>query len=251
LDRHDHRSLRLVLFAGEVFPPKHLRNLVALWPQPDYYNLYGPTETNVCTFARIPKPIPDDRTEPYPIGWPCAHCADLVLDTDQQRVAPSEEGLLYISGPSVFQGYWNRLPETERAFTEIGGTRWYNTGDVVRRDAADGYVFLGRRDRMVKRRGYRIELGEIENGLYKHTGIREAAVVAVPDPASGVRIVAFLSLVEPAAPPSIVDLKSFCGEHLPAYMIPDQFLFRSALPRTSTQKVNYPVLVQQLMEGGR
>ena len=250
LDRHDHRSLRTVLFAGEVFPPKHLRNLVALWPQPEYYNLYGPTETNVCTFARIPKPIPDDRTEPYPIGWPCAHCADLVLDSDQRPVAGTEEGLLYISGPSVFQGYWNRPSESARAFTEIDGVRWYNTGDVVRRDPTDGYVFLGRRDRMVKRRGYRIELGEIENGLYKHPGIREAAAVAVPDRASGVRIVAVLSIASPA-PPSIVELKSFCAQHLPGYMIPDQFLFLEALPRTSTDKVNYPALVQQLMDGQR
>ena len=249
LNLHDYQSLRTVLFAGEVFPPKHLRSLVTAWPHPEYYNLYGPTETNVCTFARIPKPIPPDRTEPFPIGWPCTHCADLVLDGEQRPVASDDEGLLYISGPSVFQGYWNRPDETARAFTEIDGRRWYNTGDVVKRDSADGYLFVGRRDRMVKRRGYRIELGEIESGLYKHPRIREAAVVAAPDQASGVRIVAFLSVLAP--PPSIIELKAFCGQHLPGYMIPDQFLFQDALPRTSTDKVNYPTLVRQLTEGAR
>ena len=52
-----------MLFAGEVFPVKHLRAIKALWPQPVYYNLYGPTETNVCTFAQIPEVVPDDRTD--------------------------------------------------------------------------------------------------------------------------------------------------------------------------------------------
>ena len=80
LDREDCSQLRLVLFAGEVFPVKQLRRLTARWPRPAYYNLYGPTETNVCTFARIPASIPEDRTEPFPIGLPCSHCATLVVD---------------------------------------------------------------------------------------------------------------------------------------------------------------------------
>jgi amino acid adenylation domain-containing protein len=249
LERFDHRSLRLVLFAGEVFPPKHLRNLVKLWHWPEYYNLYGPTETNVCTFAYIPKPIPDDRAQPYPIGWPCSHCKDLVLDENNAPAAPGEEGLLYISGESVFQGYWNRPQENARAFLERDGVRWYNTGDVVRLDPQDGYIYLGRRDRMVKRRGYRIELGEIESGLYKHPQIREAAAIAVSAP-DGVRIIAFLTPRSPAQQPGIIEMKTFCSRHLPAYMIPDQFIFKPSLPRTSTDKVNYPALAASLTEGG-
>ena len=93
-----------MLFAGEVFPVKQLRRLVSHWPDPAYFNLYGPTETNVCTFARIPTPIPEERSEPYPIGWPCSHCSALVVDTDGSEVEPGEEGLLYIAGPSVFHG---------------------------------------------------------------------------------------------------------------------------------------------------
>src|SRR5438067_6231465 len=94
-------KLRLVLFAGEVFPAKHLRELQRRWPSPRYYNLYGPTETNVCTYAAIPDNIPEDRAVPYPIGVPCHHCEAIVLDADGNDVAPGAEGLLYISGPSV------------------------------------------------------------------------------------------------------------------------------------------------------
>jgi amino acid adenylation domain-containing protein len=241
LDERDCSSLRLVLFAGEVFPVKHLRDVKRYWPRPIYYNLYGPTETNVCTFARIPDRVPEERATPYPIGFLCSHCEGLLLDGDG-HVAPSgEEGLLYISGPSVFQGYWNRPAENDAAFTIRDGTRWYNTGDVVRWTDDDGYIYVGRRDRMVKRRGYRIELGEIERSLYLHPSLREAAVIALPDADAGVRITAFLSCGD-VPPPSIIDLKTFCAAHLPPYMSPDRFVVMAALPRTSTDKIDYQAL---------
>src|SRR5687767_10933270 len=89
LEKHDCSSLRVVNFAGEVFPVKHLRSIVERWPQARFFNLYGPTETNVCTFARIPAEIPPDRTEPYPIGHLCPYCDGMVLDTfNGTAVAP-------------------------------------------------------------------------------------------------------------------------------------------------------------------
>ena len=237
LPSRDYQALRLVLFAGEVFPVKHLRELTRIWSWPDYYNLYGPTETNVCTFARIPLPIPEERAEPYPIGWPCAHYRDVVLDSSTDAVPPGEEGVLYMSGPAVFQGYWNRPVENAAAFIERDGTRWYNTGDVVRFYPVEGYQYLGRRDRMVKRRGYRIELGEIERALYLHPSVAEAAAVASTDPA-GVRINMYLSM-NTSTRPSIIELKTFAAAHLPSYMVPDAFVMMDALPRTSTNKVDY------------
>jgi acyl-coenzyme A synthetase/AMP-(fatty) acid ligase len=99
---------------------------------------------------------------------------------------------------------------------------------------------------MVKRRGYRIELGEIERALYLHPRLREVAVVSVPDADSGVRIVAFLSCRE-GAPPSIIELKTFCAGKLPVYMSPDRFIFEQRLPRTSTDKVDYQALKGALL----
>jgi amino acid adenylation domain-containing protein len=239
--RHDLSRLRVVLFAGEVFPVKQLRRLTSLLPSPAYYNLYGPTETNVCTFARIPTPIPEDRSAPYPIGWPCSHCSAMVLDGEGRPAETGEEGLLYIAGPSVFSGYWGRPVETAAVFLELDGTRWYNTGDVVKQDGSDGFLYAGRRDRMVKRRGYRIELGEVESCLYKHPAITGAAVVAVPHTETGVRIVAYL--VTPKSRPSIVEMKAFCHQYLPSYMNPDVFIFADELPRTPTNKVDYQELI--------
>jgi amino acid adenylation domain-containing protein len=241
LERHDCGSLRLVLFAGEVFPVKQLRRLVDRWPAPQYFNLYGPTETNVCTWAQVATPIPASRTTPYPIGHPCSHCASLVLDENGSPVREGDEGLLYISGPSVFTGYWNRPRENAGAFLERDGRRWYNTGDVVRWMPGEGFLYLGRRDRMVKRHGYRVELGEIESCLDRHPAIRETAAVAVADSEAGMKIVAFFA-ANTNQVPGMIELKTFCAQHLPPYMNPDRFLVLDVLPRSSRGKVDYQAL---------
>jgi amino acid adenylation domain-containing protein len=248
LERLPYKGPRIALFAGEVFPAKHLRRMTELWPAAEWFNLYGPTETNVCAYARIPLPVPKDRTEPYPIGVPCAHCDALVLLDDGGVATPGQEGALYIAGDSVFQGYWNRPVENARAFKHIDGRRYYDTGDVVRADAQGEFIFLGRRDRMVKRRGYRIELGEIETALYRHSQLKAVGVVSVADE-GGVRIVACFTSEEPA--PSIVDLKQFCSAQLPTYMTPDEFRRFDTLPSTSTGKTDYQRLRQCLTAQGR
>ncbi|MFO0838465.1 MAG: amino acid adenylation domain-containing protein [Phycisphaerae bacterium] len=245
LERHDYSALRTVLFAGEVFPVKHLRALRSHWRRPAFWNLYGPTETNVCTYYRVPDTIPDERTTPFPIGKVCENCRGRVLDEGMSEVSGAVEGVLYIhqSGP-VMSGYWNLPENNAKAFyVDANGQRWYRTGDVVYADEQDDLIFVGRRDRMVKRRGYRIELGEIEAGLYKHPQIREAAAIAREQP-EGVQIVVFLSgkTSEPLSP---IALKQFCAANLPAYMIPDRFELLPDLPRTSTGKVDYQALMRR------
>ena len=241
LDAHDCTSFRIVTFGGEVFPPRLLRELRQRWISSAFYNLYGPTETTTaCTFARIPDEIPADRAAPYPIGFPCSHCSATLLDDQGKPVPAGEDGLLHISGPSVFAGYWNRPAETAASIVERDGISWYNTGDLARWNPIEGYTYLGRKDGMVKRRGFRIEVGEIERTLYLHPSVAEAAVVAVTDPDSTVRIAAFL--VWNGTAPSTVALKTFCAKTLPAYMSPDLFIFLDRLPRTPTEKVDTQAL---------
>jgi len=242
LARHDCSALRLVLFAGEVFPVKHLRTLCSQLPKPRYFNLYGPTETNVCTYYELVPPVPDERTSPYPIGKVCEHLRGKVVDEHNAPVKPGDEGELCITGSGVMQGYWSLPERTAEGFlVDDDGTRWYRTGDIVV-EAADGnHIYRGRRDRMVKRRGYRVELGEIEAGLYQHPLIKEVAVVAVPDAEAGVRITAFLSS-KGADKASLIELKRFCAARIPLYMIPDRFTWLEALPKTSTDKTDYQQL---------
>jgi L-proline---[L-prolyl-carrier protein] ligase len=237
---HDYSSLRMVLFAGEVFPVVHLRSFKRQVPEPRYFNLYGPTETNVCTYFEIPQAIPDDRSEPYPIGRTCEQLESVVVDLAGKPVTRGEEGELCIAGPNVMQGYWALPDQTAKGFLpdDGSGKRWYKTGDIVVEGEDGDYRYVGRRDRMIKRRGYRVELGEIEACLHRHAAIREAAVIAVPDESAGVKVRAHLS-VRGDKRPSLIELKTFCSRHLPLYMVPDAFAFHDSLPKTSTSKVDY------------
>ncbi len=240
LEQHDCSSLRIVHFAGEVFPIPRLRAIMARWPQARYFNLYGPTETNVCTWHEAPNPLPASVVEPLPIGKACAHYRARVVDGSKD-VAPGEQGELVIAGPGVMTGYWNLPEQNDRAFLVDGGDRWYRTGDIVAADARGDFIFHGRRDRMVKRRGYRIELGEIESALARHPAIAGVAVVARADDA-GVTIHAYLAS-KTSERPSIVELKKHCVEHLPSYMSPDRFTFLDHIPQTSTGKADYQALL--------
>jgi amino acid adenylation domain-containing protein len=247
LPAYDYSALRLVLFAGEVFPLKHLRLLKNHWSHAEYFNLYGPTETNVCTYFRVPDVISESREAPFPIGSPCENVRARVVD-DQDREATDGEGQLVVhaSGPTM-RGYWNLADRTAAAFlVDADGERWYRTGDLVRPDAQGAWEFAGRRDRMIKRHGYRIELAEVEAALYRHPEIEEAAAIAVPND-GGVLIQSFLATKD-RAPLSIIALKQYCVAELPGYMIPDRFAFVESLPRTATDKVDYQRLLAAVSE---
>jgi acyl-CoA synthetase (AMP-forming)/AMP-acid ligase II len=176
----------------------------------------------------------------------CAHLEAAVVDAEGRPVAPGLEGELVIRGPNVTRGYWNLPDRTAQAFlasevvTGRPGEPFYRTGDLVVEEADGNLRYVGRRDRMVKKRGFRVELGEIESVLHGHPGIREAAVVALTGD-QGVRIRAHLVCRE-GGRLSIIQLKRFCAERLPLYMVPDLFQFHDGLPKTSTDKTDYQTL---------
>jgi amino acid adenylation domain-containing protein len=244
MERHDYSRLRLVLFAGEVFPYRHFTELVDRWPNRRYFNLYGPTETNVCTFYEIPRECSGDQTGPTSIGKACSGTLTRVMHENGHEVRPGEEGELYVSGGTVMLGYWNQPDLDAEAFlVDDEGKRWYKTGDLVKESDTGDYLFLGRRDRMVKRRGFRIELGEVESLLYRNPLVTEVAVIAFADEEDNVQIKAFLCWAE-EKPPSLVTFKRFCAENMPSYLIPDQFSFLNAIPKASTDKVDYQSLMR-------
>jgi amino acid adenylation domain-containing protein len=242
LPKLDLSNLRLLLFAGEVFPMKHLAALHELLPKPRYYNLYGPTETNVCTYFEAEGDLIATRERPLPIGWVCSDDEALVLDADGRAVETGAEGELLIHGGSVMLGYWDLKEQNDRAFhIDESGRAWYRTGDIVKEQEPGLFIYLGRRDRMVKRRGFRVELGEIEAALNNHPDIAEAAVIAHSDADGQLTLDAFLAWSS-SEQPSILQLKKYCSGALPAYMVPDRFKILPALPKTSTDKVDYQKL---------
>ena len=95
---------------------------------------------------------------------------------------------------------------------------------------------------MVKRRGYRIELAEIENALHQHPNILEVGAIAVNGSQRMVLIKIFYSLLEKREQIDPVEIRDFCLKYLPKYMLPDEFIQVSELPKTTTQKIDYQKL---------
>jgi amino acid adenylation domain-containing protein len=230
LERTPLQALRVVIFAGEVFPIKYLTRLMELVPKPRYLNFYGPTETNVCTWYEAPRDEP--LASDLPIGRPLPGVNAAIVREDG---TPAPEGELVIGGPTVMHGYWGDPERTARTLSVEDGVRYYRTGDLVRRRSDGELLFAGRRDTQIKTRGYRVELGEIEAALNAIEVVVEAAVIAVPDEAITNRLKAF---VVTSAPVAEAQLARLCRDRLPGHMIPDEIELRPELPKSSTGKVD-------------
>jgi len=248
----DLSSLRLVLFAGEVYPVKHLQRLRGRFPSATLVNLYGPTETNVCTYHVVPAQLENET--PLPIGRACENQEVFALDDEMRLVDVGGEGELFVRGPTVMKGYWGDAGRTAEVLVQNPlhdrfPDPTYRTGDLVRRLAGDVFEFLGRRDHQIKSRGYRIELGEIEHALLRHAAVTEAAVVAVPDDDLGHALYAFVAIPEHHDGEPEVDemsLKRHLTTHVPRYMIPRSITVLAGLPRTSTGKIDRRRLTESL-----
>jgi amino acid adenylation domain-containing protein len=239
LDEVGQPTLRTILFAGEVFPTKYLHRLMELLPDVRFANLYGPTETNVCTWYEVPR-WSNGPPESIPIGRAIANVEVYAVTDEGAAAPPGEVGELLVRGPTVMHGYWGDRERTSRSLIETrepdgSVSRIYRTGDLARLDEGGDWIFLGRRDAQIKSRGYRIELGDIEAALAMHPAVRECAAVAVPDELVTNRIKAVV-VAEDGLDQS--ELAAFCQARLPRYMVPELVEFRSELPRTSTGKID-------------
>jgi amino acid adenylation domain-containing protein len=242
MDKHDISSLRWLLFAGEVFPTKHLRAIMTKLPEVRFSNLYGPTETNVCTFYHV-SAVPPDTDEPIPIGVVCANDEGLIVDVDNQPVTPGEVGELLIRGGTVMRGYWGRPDLNEkgfyrrRVFGEAYEDIYYRTGDLVQALPDGNLKYLGRKDRQIKTRGYRVELDEIEVALLSFEGVEEAAVYPVPD-GDGSNLIEAAVTAKEGVQLEVADLIVHISAILPPYAVPEKILALESFPRTSTGKIN-------------
>lgn len=240
LPERDLSALRWILFAGEVFPTKHLRELMQTLPGVKFSNLYGPTETNVCTYYNVDH-IPEGD-EPVPIGKVCDNDEGLVVDADGQPVADGEVGELLIRGGTVMRGYWNQPEKTQKGFYRrpVFGfleDTFYHTGDLVQLDEDGNYRYLGRKDRQIKTRGYRVELDEIEVALLSYPQVEEAAVYPIPD-GQGSNLIEASVVAKQDVEMDISQLTDHISKHLPPYAVPVNIYLLDAFPRTSTGKIN-------------
>jgi len=160
LDASQLSALRVVAFAGEVFPSGRLNALRQRLSHPRYFNFYGSTETNVALYHEL---TPGDTlSEPPPIGRPCGHYEARAVSPAGRVTDVGETGELQLRGGDLATGYWDQpaLTEEKRAAADDGGGPWYRTGDLVIQLAEGAYRYAGRIGRMLKIRGYRVEPGD-------------------------------------------------------------------------------------------
>ncbi|MFD0982678.1 amino acid adenylation domain-containing protein [Tropicimonas aquimaris] len=249
LGSRDLSALRIVLYGGEVFVPKHLETLRRLLPDALIGNVYGPAETNQCTWFNVPEGWNADRG-PVPIGAACPNADLLVIGEDDADVAPGETGELAVRAPTMMQGYW-RQPELNRtAFLERAGAggetqRYYRTGDIVIERPDGNLDFLGRRDRMVKSRGFRVELDEVERAIAGLPMVSEAATFTVAL-REGVTVIRGAAILNPEETIGARDLAAAVARLLPHYARPDRIELVPEFPRTGSGKIDRRALAEQL-----
>ena len=237
LSRIELPSVKMVWFAGEVFPTKQFNYWRKFLPSATFVNLYGPVETSVdCTFYIIERDLQDD--EPIPIGFPCRNTDIFILNNENQPANANEEGELCVRGTSLAMGYYNNPEKTSGVFVQNPLNKSYpeiiyRTGDVVLRNDYGEMIFKGRKDTLIKHLGYRIELGEIEHVLINNLKIIDNGCV-VYDQKKKEIILFYESKIDITGE----QIRKSLVNVLPKYMIPTQYFKKDELPRNANGKID-------------
>jgi len=193
---------------------------------------YGMTEIGMG----LSNPLEGQR---YPgcVGLPLPGVEARLMDESGQPVPPGTPGEIVVRGKTVFLEYWHRPEDTQKTFRD----GWFLTGDVAVEENGI-YRILGRSSvDIIKTGGYKVSALEIEEVLLTHPDIKEVAVVGVPDPVWGERVVAALVL-QPDARMTTESLRAWAKERLATYKVPKDALILPELPRNPMGKVSKPDL---------
>lgn len=236
-------ALKTIAFAGEVMPNKQLNVWRRALPGRVFANLYGPTETDVCTAYVVDREFAD--SEPLPIGSPLPDMHVLLLGEDGKAVKPGETGEICVSGSGILLGYWNDPEKTANALVSDPDnraypTRYYRTGDLGWWNERGELMYSGRRDGQIKLRGNRIELGEIEAAAMLLPGAEN--VCAVFDKPRQ-EIVLF---VETAEELTMRTVRKELRGAIPAYMMPTRLVTMPQLPHNANDKIDRVYLAKWL-----
>ncbi|HVF18462.1 MAG TPA: amino acid adenylation domain-containing protein, partial [Steroidobacteraceae bacterium] len=235
--------LKEVVSAGEQLQvTPSIRSLFERLPNAELHNHYGPTESHVVTAHELSG---DAKQWPIipPIGVALPHVELALRDPETGKVTDADTGELLLGGDTLAHGYLGRAELTKERFKDqIAGLkgRWYVTGDLVKRDTAGVFTYLGRADQQLKVDGFRIEPGEIEVVLMAHAAVKEAVVAAPEIPGVGRQLLAYLILRDKQhdTPELPAALRAHLRKSVPEYMIPVRYLTLDKLPITPSGKID-------------
>ncbi|MCP9612820.1 AMP-binding protein [Coprobacter tertius] len=230
--------LKIVWFAGEVFPTKQFNYWRKQLSHTLFANLYGPIEITLdCTYFIVDREIKDE--EPIPIGYPCRNTDIIILDeNDKKIVKANEEGELCVRGSSLAMGYYNNAEKTAAAFVQNPLNKSYpeiiyRTGDIVYVNERGEIVFKGRKDSLVKHMGYRTELGEIEHIIINKLKLVKNGCVVYN---FGKKEITLFYESETEISPAEFRVK--VAKELPKYMLPTVYHRLDELQRNTNGKID-------------
>lgn len=234
LRSHDFSRIRYVTNTAAALPTKHITLLKELFPKARIYSMYGLTECKRCTYL----PPADLDRKPTSVGIAIPNTELWIVDEHNRQLGPGEVGQLVVRGATVMRGYWEKPEATAKKLRPgpLPGETVLYTGDYCRMDE-DGYLyFVGRMDDIIKSRGEKVAPKEVENVITNIEGVKEVAVVGVPDEILGQAVKAFVVL-EAGATVGIKDIHRECQRKLESFMVPKHVELVSELPKTSTGKI--------------
>ena len=218
-------SLRGSVAGGMALVPVIGERWEAMTKTPIYQG-YGLTETSPVATLN-----PFQRPKREAIGVPIPGTDVRFVDSDGHDVAFGEVGELWVKGPQVMQGYWQRPDETARVLHD----GWLATGDIARMDE-DGYIqIVDRKKDMILVSGFNVYPNEVEAVLLAHPGVADAAVVGVPDDECGEIVVAFVTKKDSTLTED--NIRQHCKASLTGYKVPRMVVFKDDLPKSNVGKV--------------
>jgi fatty-acyl-CoA synthase len=233
LTSSDLASLTLVNGGGASMPEalgRRWKELSGL----EFLEGYGLSETMAQTHAN-----PQERPKLQCLGIPFFGVDARIIDLDTlQEVPAGQTGEIVLSGPQVFQGYWNRPEASAEAFTELGGKRFFRSGDLGYTDSEGYYFFVDRLKRMVNSGGMKVWPAEVEAALHAHPEVQEAVVIAVPDERMGEKARAIVVL-KAGASVTEAEFIAWAREQMAHYKAPREVRFVDSLPKGPTGKVSW------------
>ena len=216
-----------------ALPADYNDELHAIFPNAHIYRMYGLTE---CKRVCYLEPELTD-VKPTSVGQAIPGTETFILKPDGSNCGVNETGILHVRGPHIMMGYWNE-PGLSAKMLKPGrypGERMLCTHDWFRMDEDGDLYFVGRSDDIIKTRGEKVSPVEVENVLLAIRGVREAAVIGVPDDLLGQAIKAFVALDDLSISEQMI--KKHCADNLENFMVPKSIEIVQSLPKTESGKI--------------
>ena len=234
LASYDLSTIRYVSNTAAALPVKHITMLKEIFPAAKIFSMYGLTECKRCTYL----PPADLARKPTSVGIAIPNTELWIVDEQDQRVGPDTVGQLVIRGATVMKGYWEKPEATAKRLRPgpVPGEQVLYTGDLCKLDDEGYLYFVGRMDDIIKSRGEKVAPKEVEGALVSIAGVKEAAVIGVPDDILGQSVKAFVVLDE-GVTLTAEHIQRECQGRLESFMVPKTVVILDDLPKTTTGKI--------------